>query len=196
MQMFSGACGAFTALTPCATYDVSIPDVGVRTGTINSTGLTIGQTYYVRVYSPNAVPTTNGSFNICVTDPAPANDDCGGAVTLTPGGTCTNTAGNSLGATLSSGIPLPICGTPVYDVWYKFVATSTVQTVTLSSPGATGGIFLTQVYNFSLEHAVHFPPLPVTLVLTLTAPSLTIGATYYVRVYSHECSGAGKQWRI
>jgi len=30
---------------------------------------------------------SNGTFNICITDPAPANDNCAGAVTLTSNAT-------------------------------------------------------------------------------------------------------------
>src|SRR5262249_55260713 len=66
-----------------------------------------------------------------------SNDDCSGAILLGTGTTCTNTGGNVVASTLSSPVPLPACaGTPTYDVWYKFAATSTVQTITLSSLGA------------------------------------------------------------
>jgi hypothetical protein len=110
-----------------------------------------------------------------------SNDDCGGATTLIPGATCTNTGGMVAGATLSSGIPLPICGTPLYDVWYKFVATSTVQTITLSSLGTNftnSGIQLLSGACASLS------TVSCATGTSLTAPSLTIGSTYYIRVYS------------
>ena len=193
IQLFSGSCAGLTSIS-CSGV---IPNPG--SGSINATGLTIGNTYFVRLYSPNAIPTTNGTFSICVTDPAPANDDCGGAITLTPGGTCTNTGGNVISSTLSSGVPLPICGTPVYDVWYKFVAASTVQTITLSAPTApaSGANFLNGNQGIQLLSGACGSLSNVTCATgsTLTAPSLTIGTTYYVRVYSTSAA-ADKQWSI
>ncbi len=94
IQILSGTCGSLTNVT-CATGS-----------TITPTGLTIGTTYYIRVYSTTAV-TSNGIFNICVTNPQPANDDCAGAVTLTSGATCTNIAGNMVGATLTGSVVAP-----------------------------------------------------------------------------------------
>jgi glucose/arabinose dehydrogenase len=174
IQLLSGACGG-QANVSCS-----------ATGTLAATGLSIGTQYYVRVYSTAAVPTSSGLFNICITDPAPGNDDCAGAVTLASGTACTNVQGNVIASTLSSGILAPSCGTPTYDVWYKFVAQSSAENITLSAPAApaswTGytnhGIQLLQGSCGSLS--------TVACVTgnTLNATSLTFGTTYYVRVYS------------
>jgi len=81
---------------------------------------------FYRVFSTGTVPSSNGTFNDCVTDPETTNDNCAGAVTLTSSATCTNIHGNTVGATLSASIPAPTgCGTPVYDVWYTFTAQTT-----------------------------------------------------------------------
>jgi hypothetical protein len=96
IQLLSGACGA-QANVSCS-----------ATGTLAATGLSVGTQYYVRVYSTAAVPTSSGLFNICITDPAPGNNDCAGAVTLTTGTGCTNLQGNVIASTLSSGIPAPL----------------------------------------------------------------------------------------
>jgi len=124
VQLLSGACGGLANVS-CS-----------PTGTLAATGLSVGTQYYVRVYSTAAVPTINGLFNICITDPAPSNDNCAGAVTLTTGTACTNVQGNVISSTLSSGIPAPSCGAPTYDVWYKFVAQSSAENITLSAPTA------------------------------------------------------------
>jgi len=180
IQLFSGSCAGLVSVSCSAV----IPNPG--SGSINATGLTIGNTYFVRLYSPNAVPTTNGTFTICVTNPAPANDDCGGAISLIPGVTCTNTQGNVVGATLSAPVPLPICGSPVYDVWYKFVATSTVQSVTISAPAAPASManFINPGIQLLSGACGSLSTVACNTGLTLTAPSLTIGTTYYIRVYS------------
>src|SRR2546423_15249178 len=67
----------------------------------------------------------------------PANNPCGGATVLTPGTTCSNTAGTLLNATATAGI-LAYCGNAASaDVWYKVTATTSYPTITLSSVGAT-----------------------------------------------------------
>src|SRR5690606_28354038 len=70
-QVLSGTCGTFTSLL------CNDPN----TGTVS--GLTAGQTYYIRVYSYGGTG-SNQSFEICVSTPPapPANDDCAAAVTL------------------------------------------------------------------------------------------------------------------
>ena len=110
-----------------------------------------------------------------------SDDDCSGAITLVPGVACTNTAGNVAGATLSAGIPLPICGTPLYDVWYKFVATSTVESITLSGLGAN---FINPGIQVLSGACGSLSTVTCATGTAVTAPSLTIGNTYYVRVYS------------
>ena len=74
IQLFSGACGALVSVL-CGTTSIF------------STGLTIGATYYIRIYSTT---NANGTFTICVIDP-PANDLCANAVSLTSGSSCVNT---------------------------------------------------------------------------------------------------------
>ena len=63
-----------------------------------------------------------------------ANDYCSNAITLTPHATCIYTAGNTFSATQSMSA-IDCDGTGIYpnvlDVWYKFVATSTIHTITV-----------------------------------------------------------------
>ncbi len=146
VQLFSGACGGLGSLA-CGTLNGT-------TYVINASSLTVGSTYYLRVYSTTvgAAPTANGNFDICVVNP-PANDDCAGAITLTPGSaTCTNTAGTVNYSTLSTGVPGICAGTAKYDVWYKFVASSTNPLITLSGLGAN---FVSSGMQLFKEHADH-----------------------------------------
>ncbi|UOQ53442.1 fibronectin type III domain-containing protein [Hymenobacter cellulosivorans] len=170
-QLLSGSCGS---LTP-----VDYSDPSVKT----YTGLTVGTVYYVRVYSYGATfPTAAAAaFTICVTSsPAPNNDACANAVTLTPattGAACTAaTNGTIEGATGTTGLAAPT-GTADDDVWYKFTATSTVHTVTLTGTGnyvqelLTGSCGSLTSFDFSDPNVK-------------TYTGLSVGTVYYVRVYS------------
>src|SRR5690606_26123791 len=107
--------------------------------TLAASGLTIGVTYYLRIFSDN---NTSGTFDICVADP-PSNDECAGAVTLVSGQTCSTTSGTlvySSYATLTGA-----CGASAgnrNDVWYRFVAQSSSPTIALSSAPSQASIQL------------------------------------------------------
>jgi hypothetical protein len=161
LQLFSGTCAGLTS-------------VACGNGSIVAAGLTIGATYYIRVYTdPNAA----GTFNICVVDPAPANDLCGGALTLTSGATCVNTTGTLAGSTYTA-IPTLLCGIGNRnDVWYRFVALSTNPTITLSSAPANPRLQLFSGTCLSLASVACGNG-------SITASGLTIGNTYFVRVYT------------
>src|SRR5690606_31015270 len=72
-QVYSGTCGSL------------VPVVCSDPETVNVSGLTAGQTYFVRVYTWSSSASTRSTFNICVgtPPPPPANDDCAGAIALT-----------------------------------------------------------------------------------------------------------------
>lgn len=130
VQLYSGSCGSLSSLV-CQ----DVTNTGEKE-TIMQTGLTIGNTYFIRVYDYfNRIP-TDGTFTICVSRP-PVNDECAGAISLTVGGPgiCTPTNGSINAATTSPFIPSCgsplIWGTPNNDVWYSFVATNTQQVISV-----------------------------------------------------------------
>jgi hypothetical protein len=151
-------------------------------------GLTIGATYYIRVYSSHSSQTF--TFNICVVDPPPppSNDGCADAITLSPNSTCVKTMGTLTGATASGlTIPAPCNGATVPDVWYRFVATSVSTTITISDFGANfGGSKQIQLFTGSCAGLT-----PVTCFsgtgtsVSLASTTLSPGITYYVRVFSN-----------
>jgi hypothetical protein len=148
--------------------------------TLNLTTLTVGTTYYIRVYTTTqgtANPAKNWAYDIClVTSP---NDEPASAVTLTPGSSCATTAGSVLASSVSGSLPVG-CESAGnhWDVWYKFTAASTISTVTVSSLGA----------NFTNPEIQLYSGTPGSLTsmqcgtTSITNSSLTIGTTYYVRV--------------
>lgn len=140
--------------------------------------------------------TWNTGYSVTTTScpTIPINDNCGGAVSLTPAasgsGTCTTTNGTTFGATAS---PQTSCtGIADDDVWYTFVANNTTHQVTtdgvagfnavvqVMSGSCAGALTSVQCINNSGDGGVE----------TASLTGLTIGAAYYVRVY-HSASGAG-----
>ncbi len=174
IQLFSGSCAALTS-------------VACGNSSIAATGLTVGNTYYVRIYSQN---NSSGSFNLCITHAAPVNDDCAGAVSLTSNSSCVNTASTLNLATATAGLPAgcqPV-GTH-YDVWFSFVAASTTETITISSLGANITNPRVQLYSGTCAGLTSLTCGTTTLINA----ALTIGTTYYVRVanLTTNPSGAG-----
>jgi hypothetical protein len=175
-QFYSGTCGALTSLI------CSDPE----TGTLS--GLTPGTTYFFRVFTYNLNATSN--FTTCINLP-PANDDPCGAVTLTPGNpgvtSCgTNTVGDvSLATQTINSSSCSFTGTQ-RDVWYKFVATATSHTITVTGSSSFDAVI--QAYTMATCSSA------VTSIgcsdnnftggtETLQLNGLTVGNTYYYRVF-------------
>src|SRR5687767_3714644 len=64
----------------------------------------------------------------------PSNDNCGSAISLTPGSSCTNTSGTLVNATYTTITdPCGNGGGNRPDAWYSFVASSSSVVIALSS---------------------------------------------------------------
>lgn len=163
------ACGG----TSLGCYD---PESGVLTG------LTGGNTYYLRVYTYGTG--VSATLNICLRTPppAPANDDCANAInfpTIPTNGNCVNVTATTVGATGSADVTCT--GTEDDDVWYNFTVpvgyTSLLYTNTsisgtssdrvLQVLDACGG---TSLGCYDLESG--------------SITGLTGGSTYKLRVYT------------
>ena len=163
VQIFSGTCASLTS-------------VACGTSSVTATGLTVGNTYFARIYTD---PNASGTFNICVTHAAPANDNCAGAVSLTSNNSCVNTASTLNLATVTAGLPAGC--QPVgnhYDVWFSFIAANTNATVTISGLGANITNPRIQLYSGTCAGLTSL----TCGTTTLTNAALTTGTTYYVRV--------------
>jgi hypothetical protein len=181
MEVFSGNCGALTSLG-CVDFSI-----GPNAESTFLTGLTIGAMYFVRVYSWSNISTGNGTFTICITSPPtiPLNNDCSGAFPLTINHTEICRA-STLGTTIAADESMPGCsGIADDDVWYSFVASDAAHTITLTSISLTNGVI--QAFGGACGAWVDLGCTDNSLgsgpeMATLTG--LTIGSTYYVRVYS------------
>jgi hypothetical protein len=172
-SVFSGSCGALGAAILCSDPNSSV-----------LTGLTIGNTYYVRVYTWSSTSGQTTDFDICIgtPPPPPGNDECNTAFPAAVSSTsCTPTTGTIASATPSwqaNGCG----GTANDDVWYSFVATTPAVQINLTN--IFGG-------TTDLYHSVYAGTcgaLGAALVCSdpnnSTLTGLTPGNTYYVRIFS------------
>ncbi|MBL4736391.1 MAG: hypothetical protein JKY18_13840, partial [Flavobacteriales bacterium] len=175
--VFTGVCGSLGTAVNCSDPNSS-----------TLTGLTIGDTYYIRVYTLTATGGQTTTFDLCIGTP-PVNDDCSGAIALTvnPDRLCgTVTAGTIALATASSDAN-SCSGTDDDDVWFSFVATTTTHHVDLLNVAGSATDLYHAVFTGtcgSLGTAVNCSD-PNSSTLT----GLTIGDTYYVRVYTWTSTG-------
>jgi hypothetical protein len=181
-ELFSGTCGSLTSIT-----------CGV-TSSYTASGLTIGATYYIRVYANNG---TNISFTICVVDGTrPSNDNCSSPIGLSVGSNCTTTRA-MLNARGTTGLPNDCAPAGAPDVWFSFSASSQFPNIVLSNLGADftaagAGIQLFSGTCGSLTSIVCKSGLTLDLLSDLGGSTgLTIGTTYYVRVFANTSSMAG-----
>lgn len=157
---------------------------GVETVTV--TGLTIGATYYICVHD---YATGGGDFTICITTP-PANDNCSGATSLTPGINCSATSASTSSNYTASGQGCTT-GTADDDIWFSFVATQATHNITVD--GASNFDAVVGAYNScggtqptgggcvdnSGSDGVE----------TLNLSGLTAGTTYYIKVHDYASGG-------
>ncbi len=147
-------------------------------GTIQYNNFTIGNTYFIRTYTPNGGTPTN--FDLCVKSPVPTNDDCANAISATVNGdlNCGTTHnGTTWNATASS--PIPGCaGGTVRDVWFSFSATANEHRITLSNTSSSTGI---EVMSGSCGTLTS---LDCQITTSLDLSNLTTSTTYYIRIFT------------
>ncbi|MGL2966355.1 T9SS type A sorting domain-containing protein [Flavobacterium sp. XGLA_31] len=161
-DLYSGSCAALTFMN---TFNGSPKE---------TSQLQIGQTYYVRVYSPNVTTSTPFTFNI-IPRPSPVNDLCSAPATVvldTDGETQFTSSGTAY-ATPSSGVPSTCTLSGTKDIWYQFTAGATAYLI--SSP------YMTNTYSDSCGN---FTQLGCGTTYTLS--NLIVGQVYFIRVYTNQ----------
>lgn len=142
----------------------------------------IGTTYLIRVFNAYSATTTN-TFSLCIQNyPAPINDNCANAITLTPNISCVSTDVNLSGATLDGQVATSCSPNPSQDVWYKFVATDEVMSISLSSGGTISNGFEVYQNNCSGNLVICRNVNGNTSGEFFSWSGFVIGETYYVRV--------------
>ncbi len=175
-QVLSGACGNLTSIK-CSDPDEDIV-----------TGLTVGETYYIRVYSYYGGGMAQ-SFNICVgtLPPPPSNDECSGAIALTINSdmNCgSKLSGTTFGAT-DSGVD-PCHGESDDDVWYKFTAVQASHVISISNSNSVIGYdsLVFEIFSGSCGALTSISCSDDDSVIAVNG--LTPGEAYYIRIYSHD----------
>ncbi|HJQ37008.1 MAG TPA: N-acetylmuramoyl-L-alanine amidase [Thermoanaerobaculia bacterium] len=133
---------------------------------------------------------------------APGNDNCSGATTLSSSTSCNYTAGTVLNAT-ASGVAKPTCdgfsNPTMKDVWYKFTAVATSQSIAVDPDTSVGDPVVTAYSSCGGSQLACQDGAGEGGTETLSLSGLTVGNTYYVRVYDYgslEPSGADANFRI
>ena len=185
-SVFSGTCAGLVKLY-CSTDEVSM-----------ASGLTPGQTYYVRVYASTTNNDHSISFNLCITSP-PANDECPNSIAVTPNSGQVCAPVNMVhGSTLGASASLPILTPPLTgagclpnnnDIWYHFVATHNSHAINLSNLVTTPSTSTAKL-NYAVFSGTcnNLTKLYCSTTNYSNATGLTPGETYYIRIYSTSTS--------
>lgn len=152
--------------------------------------------YYLKVVAVNASGESQGCSSVTfrTTPGQPANDNCANAVALTVNlnAVCNaSSQGYTLGATDSGLAPSPCFGNPDDDVWFKFVATASSHKISLNTIESIG-----TTDNYDIYFQVFSGTCGNLSSILCSDPNsslvsgLTVGATYYVRVFSYDGAGS------
>ena len=178
VQLFSGACATLVSLVCKDNTFAGEAEI------INYNGLSIGQTYRIRVYDYFAGSGT-GNFTICLTNPppAPSNDVCGGAIALNVNSSCSFTFATTDGASQSL---VGCSGTADDDVWFSFVASNSLQNINVTPIDNLDLVF--QVYSGTCGTLNSISCIDNTFTSQAEQSNivgLVAGQTYFVRVYDY-----------
>jgi hypothetical protein len=125
IEVFKGTCTGLTSIF-CKADPSQLADLQ---------NLTVGETYYYRIYLSNGSDLrTNIRTRVVNLPPPPANDECTGAISLAVNKDGTNTLNynGTLGYSTQSIAPCVDYGFITCDVWYKFTAASTTHNINLT----------------------------------------------------------------
>jgi len=163
------------------------------TTSIAISGLNASTTYQFKV---QAVCSSTGSYSAVASFATPAtvitNDNCVNAEAIYPNTTCVASSGDVAGAT-ASGLGKASCdafgGTPkLFDVWYKFQATATSHTITVSPSAGFDAVVALHTTCTGGQIGCADNGGGSGAAETIISNVLSIGATYYIRVYSYGSS--------
>ncbi len=146
--------------------------------------MTGGVQYYI-LLDPESTAGGNVTFTIGCAPPTPANDNCTGAYPVTPsaGITCSSPVGGTIAGATASTQTNTCGGTADDDVWYSFVASSTSHSVTITN--VTGST--TDLYHSVYAGTCGSVGAPIACSDPNTSGifGLTIGNTYFIRIFSY-----------
>lgn len=125
VELYDGSCSG--NLLICRNYN----GLGASDGAFYN-NFVIGNTYYLRAVNVSSRPSGSYNFYCLLNYPAPVNDLCADAIQLIPNSTCSSTPGTFSGAALDGNESTSCSQNSSQDVWYKFMATSHMMSVTIT----------------------------------------------------------------
>ncbi len=180
LEVFGGTCTSLVSLD-------CVDDGSGSSEQVVLSGLTVGNTYLVRVYSWSG-GSGNGTFSLCVQPPPPppANDNCAAAAELIANAdlTCTTSV---TGTTESATLSLAGCsGTADDDVWYYFTAISSRHLLVLPNYSSVIGFSspVIEVFAGNCNALTSIGCSGSSNVLFLE--NLVAGNVYRARVYTYD----------
>ena len=155
---------------------------------LSGVNLTAGTTYYFTVSTFPAPQTTPFDISIVACPPPPANDDCGGAIALTvnPDLLCGTVTSSTVASATNSGIA-GCAGTADDDVWFSFVATSTVHNFDVLNVAGSVTDMVHEIFSGTCPGGL--ASVACSDPNASQFSGFTIGNTYYVRVYTFTGTG-------
>ena len=167
-------CGSLTQIV-CSNPNFSVPG-----------GLVAGEVYYIRVYSATAVPLQTTTFNVCVSvpPPPPSNDSCATPLIAPVNSSiiCALTIPGTISSATASPEPNTCGGTDDDDVWFQFTATANTHNINLTNIiGTTTDLAFA---TYSGADCSSLTQINCQLNNSGIVGGLTIGESYYIRVYS------------
>jgi hypothetical protein len=184
VEVFSGSCGSLTSI---GCFSAHVNDLEFRRAV---SGLTIGNTYFIRVYANYP---DGGAFSLCIFPPSP-NDECTGAIDI-PLNTGLDWTSYTTGNNHNNSATGTGCLTNnLADGWFRFTAQDTVQLIHMTAPnaissantfvqvysGSCGSLTLMQGMRYDGFSADCFYPGRSDGYYTLRG--LTPGNTYFIKV--------------
>lgn len=160
-------------------------------------GLTIGATYVVVVWEDSQGSTTQNSICVSETPPPPGNDECAGATPITMAADQASCGASTVAVTTANALqssPNPSCTSTANDddVWFQFTATAEAVQVQFDNlVGIPNSVFSvgSALYEGSCgsltELGCDFASTGANPELSDVFCGLTIGNTYYLRVWSN-----------
>lgn len=140
--------------------------------------------YYRRVVLCTSSGLSDNSTSILLNSSAPTNDDCSNAVLLPVSATsaCASVVSGTVSCASASAQTNTCSGSADDDVWYQFVATNVAQKITLSNVVGDETDMAMGLYSGTCGSLTNILCSDQNVV---TASDLTIGNTYYIRVFTY-----------
>jgi len=140
--------------------------------------------YYQRIITCTFSGLSATSSSLQYITSSPANDECVNATPLTvnTGATCTAVTAGTVNCATASAQSNSCSGTADDDVWFSFVATNASHTISLLNIAGSVTDMYHSIYSGTCGALTEIKCNDADV---STVTGLTVGATYYVRVYTY-----------